>query len=74
MLGKTFRPQTSSQPAHSERTVIGSARTADDIANRNAQSVGKRRIEARALGRVLHYIRIDVPIFRLVKNSGLVEA
>ena len=40
MLVETFRPQAPRQAGHIERAVIRERSHADDVANRNAQSVG----------------------------------
>ena len=40
----------------------------------DAEAVGQRRIEPRAVGRRFHDVRIDVPVLRLVERAGPMRA
>ena len=51
---EAVRPQAAREPRHVERPLVGRAGLADDVANRDAQAVGQRRVEPCALRRRLH--------------------
>ena len=54
VLSEAVRPQAARETRHVERPLVRCAGLADDAANRDAQAVGQRRIESRALGRRFH--------------------
>ena len=74
MLVESLRPEAPRQAGHVKRPLIRRAGITDDVANRDAQPVGQSGIETRSLGRRLHHVGIDVPIFGLIEHARFVMA
>ena len=72
MLVEAFGPQALCEACHVERALVGLACARDTIADTDAQPVRERGVKARAFGRRLDDVRIDIPILGLVERAGSV--